>query len=131
MRLLPTAALAALLASVSTVQAKTITVTLVNGHPPVFRWVKHLQESFVPAVNKALAGTDIKFEWKQQYGGSLAKVGEELEAVQEGIADVPYESGLPPAFEVRDALTGEQFTWYVGRNFVRLNPGGAHVMEVL
>jgi starch synthase (maltosyl-transferring) len=52
-------------------------------------------------------------------------------SVQEGIADIPYESGLPPAYEVRDALTGEQFTWYVGRNFVRLNPGGAHVMEVL
>ncbi len=51
--------------------------------------------------------------------------------VQEGIADVPFESGLPPAFEVRDVLTGEQFTWYVGRNFVRLNPGGAHVLEVL
>ena len=52
-------------------------------------------------------------------------------AVQEGIADVPYESGLPPAFAVRDALTGEEHTWYVGRNYVRLNPGGAHVMEVL
>ena len=50
---------------------------------------------------------------------------------QEGIADVPFESGLPPAFEVRDALTDQQFTWYVGRNFVRLEPGGAHVLEVL
>jgi len=51
--------------------------------------------------------------------------------VQEGIADVPYESGLPPAYEVRDGLTGERFTWYVGRNYVRLSPGGAHVLEVL
>ena len=52
-------------------------------------------------------------------------------AVHEGIAEVPYESGLPATYEVRDGLTGEQFTWYVGRNFVRLNPGGAHVLEVL
>ena len=52
-------------------------------------------------------------------------------AAQEGIADVPYESGLPPAYAVRDGLTGERFTWYVGRNFVRLGPGGAHVLEVL
>ena len=96
MRILPTAALAALLASVSMAQAETITVTLVNGHPPVFRWVKHLQESFVPAVNKALEGTDTKIEWKQQYGGSLAKVGEELEAVQEGIADIAL---VPTIFE--------------------------------
>jgi len=36
-------------------QSQTITVTLVNGHPPVLRWVKHLQESFVPAVEQALA----------------------------------------------------------------------------
>jgi TRAP-type C4-dicarboxylate transport system substrate-binding protein len=96
MRLLPSAALAAFLASVSLAQAETVTVTLVNGHPPVFRWVKHLQESFVPAVNKALEGTSTKIEWKQQYGGSLAKVGEELEAVQEGIADLAL---VPTIFE--------------------------------
>ena len=51
-------------------------------------------------------------------------------AVQEGIADVPYESGLPPAYEVCDLLTGARYTWHVGRNFVRLNPGGAHVLVV-
>ena len=50
--------------------------------------------------------------------------------VQEGIADVPYESGLPPAYEVCDLLTGARYTWHVGRNFVRLNPGGAHVLVV-
>ena len=50
--------------------------------------------------------------------------------VQEGIADVPHESGLPAAYEVRDVLTGEHHTWSVGRNFVRLNPGGAHVLVV-
>lgn len=96
MRMLSAAAIAALLVSASLAEAKTITVTLVNGHPPVFRWVKHLQESFVPAVNKALEGTDIKIEWKQQYGGSLAKVGEELEAAQEGVADIAL---VPTIFE--------------------------------
>ncbi len=50
---------------------------------------------------------------------------------QQGIAEVPFGSGLPPAFEVRDVLTGDRYTWYTGRNFVRLSPGGAHVMEVL
>jgi starch synthase (maltosyl-transferring) len=52
-------------------------------------------------------------------------------AVQEGIADLPLETGLPPTFEVRDGLTGDEFTWSIGRNFVRLNPGGAHVLEVM
>src|SRR5690606_40006870 len=97
MRSLRLAAIAALLAASSfTVQAETVTVTLVNGHPPVFRWVKHLQESFVPAVNKALEGSDVQLEWKQQYGGALAKVGEELEAVQQGVADVAL---VPTIFE--------------------------------
>ena len=52
-------------------------------------------------------------------------------AVQEGIAELPHDAGLPGIFGVRDGLTGEQFQWYAGRNYVRLNPGGAHVMEVL
>ena len=69
----------------------------------------------------------------KRHGGDvvLTVVNVDPFSVQEGIADVPYESDLPPAFAVRDGLTGEQFTWYVGRNFVRLEPGGAHVMEVL
>ena len=52
-------------------------------------------------------------------------------SVQEGIADIPLESGLPPAFEVGDGLSGDHHTWQTGRNYVRLNPGAAHVMEVL
>lgn len=101
LRVLPAAALTAatltiFAAMAPTALAETFTVTLVNGHPPVFRWVKHLQESFVPAVDKALDGTGIGIEWKQQYGGSLAKVGEELEAAQEGIAEIAL---VPTVFE--------------------------------
>jgi starch synthase (maltosyl-transferring) len=49
---------------------------------------------------------------------------------QEGVAVIPYELGLPPAFHVADALTGDAFDWRVGRNFVRLPPGGAHVLTL-
>ena len=35
-----------------------------------------------------------------------------------------------PAFHVTDALTGDAFDWRVGRNFVRLAPGGAHVLTL-
>lgn len=117
MRILP-AALAALLATATmAAQAKTITVTLVNGHPPVFRWVKHLQESFVPAVNKALEGSDIRLEWKQQYGGALAKVGEELEAAQDGVADIAL---VPTIFEPAK-LPLQNVTYYTP--FVSDDPG--------
>jgi hypothetical protein len=31
---------------------------------------------------------------------------------------------------VQDLLTDETYAWHVGGNFVRLPPGGAHVMHV-
>jgi len=97
MRVLRHMMAAALLGVTAGVQAQTITVTLVNGHPPILRWVKHLQESFVPAVDQALEGSGITIRWRQQYGGTLAKVGEELEAVQDGIADVGL---IPSTFHI-------------------------------
>ncbi len=95
-----TAALAfALMASgtawkVETAAAAEINATIVAGHPPVFRWVKHASKTFIPAVNKALEGTEHKITWSEQYGGSLAKVGDELEAVEEGLAEVGLVSSL-------------------------------------
>jgi len=48
---------------------------------------------------------------------------------QEGLAVVPAQLGLPPAFTVRDLLGGERFQWRIGPNYVRLEPGvrQAHV----
>ena len=68
--------------------ADEINATIVAGHPPVFRWVKHASKTFIPAVNKALEGSGHSIKWSEQYGGSLAKVGDELEAVEEGLAEV-------------------------------------------
>ncbi|MEM9107245.1 MAG: C4-dicarboxylate TRAP transporter substrate-binding protein [Pseudomonadota bacterium] len=75
-------------------KAETIDVTVAAGHPPVFRWVKHVNETFIPTVNKELEGTDITINWSEQYGGSLAKVGGVLEAVEEGLAEVGLVSSL-------------------------------------
>ena len=75
-------------------QAEELNVTLVAGHPPVFRWVKHASQTFIPAVNAALEGTDYSITWSEQYGGSLAKVGDELEAVEEGLAEIGLVSSL-------------------------------------
>ncbi|MFC3640921.1 C4-dicarboxylate TRAP transporter substrate-binding protein [Aquibium oceanicum] len=83
-----TMAAAALAVSALAVQAETIDATVVAGHPPVFRWVKHASQTFIPAVNKALEGTDYTINWDEQYGGSLAKVGDELEATEEGLAQI-------------------------------------------
>ena len=71
-----------------TALAEEMNVTVVAGHPPVFRWVKHMSETFIPAVNAALEGSEYKINWDEQYGGSLAKVGDALEAIEEGLAEV-------------------------------------------
>lgn len=71
-----------------TAVAETISATIAAGHPPVFRWVKMIDEVFVPATNKALEGTDHSVNFSGQYGGAIAGVGEELEAVEAGLAEL-------------------------------------------
>jgi starch synthase (maltosyl-transferring) len=50
-------------------------------------------------------------------------------AVHDGVCVIPSSLGLPERFDVVDGLTGETYDWS-GRNYVRLGPGRAHVMEV-
>ncbi len=49
---------------------------------------------------------------------------------REGIVVVAPELGLPPEFPVTDLLSGERYRWRLGRNYVGLAPGGAHVLKV-
>jgi len=50
---------------------------------------------------------------------------------QEGVCIVPVALRFPPAFDARDLLSGQTFTWRAGRNYVRLGPGKSHVIKVL
>ncbi|MCW2966397.1 MAG: glycosidase [Solirubrobacteraceae bacterium] len=49
---------------------------------------------------------------------------------QEGSVTIPAHLGLPPAFGVQDLLSEDAFDWRIGPNYVRLEPGGAHVLTV-
>ena len=51
-------------------------------------------------------------------------------APQEGVCILPVSTGLPPAYGVHDLLADEEWTWHIGRNYVRLAPGGSHVLRV-
>lgn len=75
-------------------KAEEINATIVAGHPPVFLWVKTLSNTFIPTVNTALEGTDYKINWTEAYGGTLAKVGGELEAMEDGLAQIGIVSSL-------------------------------------
>ncbi len=97
------------------VAAQDISVTIVAGHPPVFRWVKHASQTFIPAVNAALEGTGTSITWSEQYGGALAKVGEELETVEEGLAEIGIVTSLfdPAKLAVQNVT---YFTPFVSSN---------------
>ncbi|HWE34558.1 MAG TPA: alpha-1,4-glucan--maltose-1-phosphate maltosyltransferase [Solirubrobacteraceae bacterium] len=84
--------------------------------------------TFIDTANEALIGFA-----KQSDGNTvLTIVSVDPVNTQEGLAVVPAQLGLPPAFTVRDQLTGEPFAWRIGPNYVRLTPGErqAHVLVV-
>ena len=64
-------------------------------------------------------------------GGEVAVAANlDPHAPREDVVVVPPDAGLPEEFPVRDLLTGERYRWRVGRNYVGLAPGHAHVMKV-
>jgi len=74
------------------VQAKTYKLTAAAGHPPIFLWVTLTRDFFIPEVDRRLAeaGGKDKITWNQAYGGTVAKLGGVLEAVEEGIVDIGF-----------------------------------------
>ena len=110
--------------------AEEFDATIVAGHPPVFRWVKHASTTFIPAVNKALEGSGHTINWSEQYGGSLAKVGDELEAVEEGLAQIGLVSSLfdPAKLSVQNVT---YFTPFVSSDPTRISEliDGLHVSD--
>jgi hypothetical protein len=43
---------------------------------------------------------------------------------------LPASTGLAPTYRVRDLLADQEWSWHIGRNYVRLPPGKAHVMRI-
>ena len=70
--------------------AKTYRLRIGAGHPEAAAiWVKRLREFFAAEITKRTeASTDHEIDWVYGFGGSVAKIGEVLEAVQDGILDV-------------------------------------------
>lgn len=86
----------ALLTTASPVWAqKTLRLTIATGHPEVFLWVKHIKTTFIPKLAEELAKkNEVKIEWTQGYGGTIVKLGSEVDAFQQGIVDVGQMSGV-------------------------------------
>jgi starch synthase (maltosyl-transferring) len=84
--------------------------------------------TFLDTANDALIGYA-----KHSPGNSvITVVSIDPHQVQEGLAIVPANLGLPPSFTAHDLLTDERYQWRIGPNYVRFEPGvrQAHVMRV-
>jgi len=81
-----------LTAAIVPAHAKTYKMTVATGHPPIFLWVSLTRDFFIPEVDKRLAeaGGKDTIEWNQAYGGTVAKLGGVLEAIEEGVVDMGF-----------------------------------------
>ena len=50
---------------------------------------------------------------------------------QEGVCVLPVSTGLAPAYRVHELVSDTEWTWRIGRNYVKLEPGKSHVLKVL
>jgi len=90
--LLATAAALALGGLTAPAQAQqTIRLTAAAGHPPVFLWIKLVDEFFIPEVDKRLAAAGKhKIDWTKAWGGTLIKLGSESKGIADGVADFGF-----------------------------------------
>jgi TRAP-type transport system periplasmic protein len=90
LRLSIMAAAAALAAIATPAHAQQeIKITICSGQAPVFPFIRQITQTMIPTVNAELAKTGkTKIIWNEAYGGTLAKIGGELEAVEQGICDM-------------------------------------------
>jgi len=92
-------------------------------HPALQRFTN---VRFLETENEAL----IAYAKRWEHDVVLVVVSLDPAVTQAGTCVVPYELGLPPTYGVEDLLTRDYHTWHMGRNFVQLEPGGAHVLAV-
>ena len=88
--LLATLGLSLILSTSLTVQAKDFRLSIGAGHPAdAAIWITTMRDFFqVEVKNRVESKTEHKIEWVEAYGGSVAKLGECLEAVESGLLDI-------------------------------------------
>jgi starch synthase (maltosyl-transferring) len=81
---------------------------------------------FMDAANEAL----LAYAKRTGEDVVICVVNLDPHVIQAGAVTIPAHLGLPPAFAVHDLLSGTSFDWRIGPNYVRLDPGAAHVLAL-
>ena len=68
---------------------QSISLRIGSGHSLANPWVASMDNFFVPEVSKRVSErTNYEIEWVKAYGASVARLGDELEAIEEGLLDL-------------------------------------------
>jgi hypothetical protein len=86
---------ALLLLAMASAKAETVDIVVMTSDDPGLPWVQHLEETYIPAVNAALAGTNVEVRWETRLGDGSLDIGGELDALTNGFAQVAPLPALP------------------------------------
>jgi len=69
-----------------------ISLIIAGGHTRSVLWIELLSDYFAPEINQRLKSNNIPYtiSWTEAYGGSVAKLGGMLEAIEEGLVDIGF-----------------------------------------
>jgi len=71
-------------------QQQNIRITIGASHPLVNIFVGQMKETFQAEVEKRLAATKYRIQWREAYGGTLYKFQETLSAVRDNVVDIGW-----------------------------------------
>jgi TRAP-type C4-dicarboxylate transport system substrate-binding protein len=73
-------------------RAANFSVTFTAAHGTQLPWIRLIKEFYIPEVDKRLkaAGGQHTITWTEAFGGTVAKVGGELDVLREGVAEMGY-----------------------------------------
>lgn len=127
------AALAASLAGTSLGVASAsqkIRLTVTSGHPINLNWITQLDKVFLPELSNEMAQSpiDVEIDWNKAYGGTVAKIGAESDALRTGVSDfgivgTVFEAGKFPLQQVSLQLPFTTSDMFV------MNKVVSHVMD--
>ncbi|MBL6959228.1 MAG: hypothetical protein ISR52_09620 [Rhodospirillales bacterium] len=76
-------------ANAVSIKGNEITLRMGSGHPPFITYVKEMSKYFAPRVVARVAKeTKYKISFKEHYAGTVVKVSDTLEGVQDGRLDI-------------------------------------------
>ena len=85
---------------------EVIRLTVIDAYAPAALWVRVLLDYFIPEVDRRLAATgNYEISWNRAFGGTVAKTGGVLEALQYDLADIgiittPFHPDKVPFFNI-------------------------------